>query len=140
MNILKRLFKPKRTPSPDVQTDTAECERIINQYGAVLQKTAHLTFGAPESMLPYNKEQIKSAIKVALVLADETSKEQLRIGYVELARFIPDVEATRAAAGNEALLSGDTEHPNWKYVEETQRIGARIAEEQKRLLAEVYGF
>lgn len=144
MGILEKLFRrasiiPRVPPQDRASSiDPQACERIIREYGAVLEKTASLTFGAPESLLPYAKAEIQIALKQALLLTEDPGlKEQLKVGYLELARFIPDPEAQVAAAGNAAMLSGDPDHSNWKHIEAMLAISKRILGDQQRLLAEV---
>lgn len=78
-----------------------EATRIIVEYGAVLEKMAGRV--APISMLPYSKEEIKTAIKICIVdsmtmgILTEKMKKQvknaLEVSYVHLARFVNDEQA-----------------------------------------------
>jgi hypothetical protein len=94
-----------------------EAERIINEYGAVIEKTAPLVYGASETSLPFGKDIIKRAIRVTLISLKTDPKtcrgdlaqtvELLKIAYIFLADFIPLEDAKIGAAVNAVLLSGD---------------------------------
>ena len=87
---------------------------IVSEYGAVLDKTSNLTLGVSEKRLPYHKEEIQAAIELLLKflnnkeswvklkqkypeIATEIITDRyynaLRVGYIELAKFVPDHEA-----------------------------------------------
>lgn len=125
-----------------------KAEQIVQEYGRVLERAASMGFGAPESLLPYSKDEIKEAIRLALLLLEpsrsrsgdpqlEHMHEMLRVGYVELARFIPDEEAKIASMGQSALGSGDINHPGWKFAERSMQILKRISDESAVLLDEL---
>lgn len=130
-------------------------EKIVNEYGKVLEQTSHLVFGAPESLLPYKKEIIKEAIKVTLDILEpeeQEIREHLRVGYMELARFIPDEEAEIASIGQNLLtscspnaskeeileyLKHTTIPEASKYIDLAIEISKKISTEQKALLEEI---
>jgi hypothetical protein len=87
---------------------------IVSEYGYVLENTSKLIFGVSEEYPPYSKNEIQKAIEVLLrFLTNQNSwktlKEKypylaktiitnefygaLRVGYIELAKFIPNEEA-----------------------------------------------
>lgn len=128
---------------------------IIEEYGKVLKGTAKRTFGVPESMLPYSKKVIKNAIRVALLMTDETDvREHLAYGYISLANFIPDDEAQRTEEIAQDFFSFlDMEEDRKKEFlqarfksgllgdyELAMKITTKIAEEQKRLREELDRF
>jgi hypothetical protein len=128
--------------------DIRKAEQVVQQYGRVMERTAAMVHGAPQSLLPCSKDEIKEAIRLVLLLLEasrrgsgdpelEHTREMLRVGYVELARFIPDEEAKIAYLGQSALDSGDINHPGWKFVERTLQISKRISEDQTLLLDEL---
>src|ERR1700723_1925180 len=115
-----------------------EAERIVNDYGAVLESTAPLVFGAPETLLPFDKDVIKQAIRVVLTFLKANPEscrkdlakdiELLKIAYPSLANFIPAEDARIAAAANTALLSGDANHPEWGCCERgLEIVGENVA-------------
>jgi len=76
--------------------DPITAEMIINEFGKVLEQTSYMVYGAPESLLPYDKEVIKEAIKLNLNLLepdDQETRNLLERGYMQMANFIPDEEA-----------------------------------------------
>lgn len=127
-----------------------EAERIINEYGAVLERTSSMTYGVPETLLPFDKDIIKQAIRVILAFLKTNPRtlgeglnqyiENLKIGYMSLAEFIPAEDARIAAAANTALLTGDVNHPNWGLVERGQEILSENLARRKVLSDELAGF
>jgi len=127
-----------------------EAEHIVNEYGAVLERTSSLVFGVPETLLPFDKDVIKQAIRVVLAFLKTNPKtfgedktqyiENLKIGYAELAFFIPVEDARVAAEANSALLSGDVNHPSWGCVNRGQEILAENTARRKALADELASF
>jgi hypothetical protein len=128
---------------------------IIGEYGKVLKGTAKRTFGVPESMLPYSKKVIKNAIRVALLMTDDSDvREHLEYGYISLANFIPDEEADRTEEIAKDFFSFlDMEEDRKREFlqarfksgllgdyELAMKITTKIAEEQKRLRVELDKF
>jgi hypothetical protein len=128
---------------------------IIGKYGKVLKKTAKRTFGVPESMLPYSKKVIKNAIRVALLMTDDNDvREHLKYGYLSLANFVSDDEAKKTEEIAQDFFSFlDMEEDRKKEFlqarfksgllgdyELAMKITTMIAEEQKRLRAELDKF
>jgi hypothetical protein len=66
--------------------------------------------------------------------------ENLKIGYQELASFIPVEDATVAAAGNAALLSGDLKHPGWAHADRASEIASENLARSRRLADELAQF
>jgi len=127
----------------EAHIDLRTAEKIINDFGTVLEKVSNMTFGAPESLLPYEKELIKKAIKLNLDLLDADDQETrnlLEVGYMHLASFIPDEEAEIASKGQIALISKDLNHKNLKYTDQAIKISEKISEEQKTLLQEIKSY
>lgn len=127
-----------------------EAERIVNEYGAVLERTSSIVYGAPETLLPFDKDVIKQAIRIVLAFLKTNPKtfgeditqdiENLKIGYASLAEFIPVEDARIAAAANAALLSGDVNHPSWGLVDCGQEILSENLERRKALSDELASF
>jgi hypothetical protein len=128
---------------------------IIGEYGKVLKGTAARTFGVPESMLPYSKKVIKNAIRVALLMTDDSDlREHLMYGYISLANFVSDEDAKRTEEIAQDFFSFlDMEEDRKKEFlqarfksgllgdyELAMKITTKIAEEQKRLKAELDKF
>lgn len=71
--------------------------KVVSDYGKVLARVQPGLQGMPESLLPYSRPKIREAILMLLKhLEPEHSavKESLARGYVYLAQFVPDAEAT----------------------------------------------
>jgi len=91
----------------------ALAERIVNEYGGVLEQAVRLYLGAPESLLPRGKKEIEAAIVEYAVhlhsrsALDEETYANLRIAYAELAHFLSDEDARSAAMAWGALSSKD---------------------------------
>lgn len=127
-----------------------EANRIINEYGAVLETTAPMLFGAPETLLPFDRELIKRAIRFALAFLktnpetcckDLTEQiEPLKIAYGRLADFIPVEDAKIAAAADAALLSGDTNHPDRRFCDRGLEIAAENLARRKALSGQLAAF
>lgn len=87
---------------------------VVSEYGAVLDQTSIFTFGVSEKRLPYHKKEIEAAIELLLKflnnkeswdklkqkypqIAAEIMTDRyynaLKVGYMELAKFLPDNEA-----------------------------------------------
>ena len=115
-------------------------ETIINDYVQVLQVADPSLYGMPESLLQYSKTQIKQAILTALadLHPDEVDlRESLIRAYMHLAQFIPDEQAETTHRGQEAILSGDVNHPDLAMGEEAVRIINDIKTEMEELKTEV---
>jgi hypothetical protein len=115
-------------------------EKIINDYSQVIQLTDTSLYGMPESLLQYSKPQIKQAIFTALaeLHVDEVDlRESLIHGYLHLAQFIPDDQADITHRGQEAILSGDINHPDLGVGDQAVKIINHIKNEMEALKSEV---
>jgi hypothetical protein len=132
-----------------------EAFRIIDEYRIVLDDSARRTFVIPESRLPYSKQVIKNAIKVALLnVDDEDKKESLKSSYISLGNFVSDDEAKRAeeiSMGLFPFINMDGEDKKVFLRERFEsgllgdyelaiQISKNIADEQRRLKKEIDDF
>jgi len=118
-------------------------EKIINDYCQVIQVADASLYGLPESLLQYSKEQIKQAIFTALaeLHIDEIDlRESLIHSYLHLAQFIPDEQAEITHRGQEAILSGDINHPDLQLGDQAVRIINEIKTEMEDLKTEVNAY
>ena len=123
--------------------DVRTAEKIINDFGKVLEETSHMTYGASESLLPYKKELIKQALILSLHRLppdDEQTRNSWEIGYISLANFIPDRDAEITAKFQAAIESGNINNPNWKYGDAAMKITNKITDETNALLKEVKSY
>ncbi len=91
---------------------------IFSAYGVVLEKTSKMVFGVSKSLLPYPEEDIKEAIDLLLTYLENKSRwdelrrefpdvagsiltnkfyNALKVGYIQLAKFISDDEEAKIA-------------------------------------------
>jgi len=73
--------------------DLLTSEKIIGEYGQALIKASKMSFGAPESMLPYKKNEIKDAIKFQLSIIEsvqELGKTNLK-GISKSKDILPEI-------------------------------------------------
>lgn len=118
-------------------------ERILNDYCQVLDLADVSLYGMPDSLLQYSKTQIKQAIRTALadLQNDEADlRESLILSYLHLAQFIPEEQADITRRGQEAILSGDMNHPDMQHGEEAIRIINGIKHEMEELKHEVTNY
>ena len=145
---------------------------IVSEYGAILEKTSTVPIGISENLLPYSKREIEEAVEILLhflksgaswndleqkyphlgdlIITNDYFKS-LRIGYIDLAKFIPekDAELCRKATKlfqkpeNKGKVSGELLHDiTSPWFEEVAKISERIASdslERYALLKEKYG-
>ena len=115
-------------------------ERILKDYCQVLDLADVSLYGIPESLLQYSKTQIKQAIRTALAdLRDDEAdlRESLILSYLHLAQFIPDEKADITRRGQEAIISGDINHPDMQHGEAAIHIINNIKHEMESLKEEV---
>lgn len=91
---------------PEASVDAKAAQAIVNAYGMTLAEPTALGLIRDARSLPYSKEEIKHALKIALQLtSDPAMREQLRMGYVSLADFqeLSEREVTSLRLWNAAL-------------------------------------
>ncbi len=67
--------------------EPSEAEKVVQDYGRVLEAVADSLIVASESRLPRPKEKIKEAILFVLPLTSGEMREYLRAGYMNLGMF-----------------------------------------------------
>lgn len=81
-------------------------EHIISEYGKVLSSVEPSLYGVALSLLPYDKEQIKTSIQNIILSLDKSHSDiinSLTQAYVYLAQFIPDEMVEIAENGRKIL-------------------------------------
>jgi hypothetical protein len=170
-SAISQIFSGKEIPwdHPNVVHLASE---IVSEFGARLEKTSKLILGVSEEHLPYSKDEIQKAIEILFRFLNSQNswkklKEKypdlaktiitdefygaLRVGYIELAKFIPNEEADiceKAAM----LLSESKNHGksiedvakeiNTPWFEKVIKINRKIADESSlrlRNLQETFG-
>ena len=86
MGFLKKLFRHTE-PTKPASMPWEEADKIIQTYVAVMQTQAPTPGCAADvSKLPYPKDQIKTALITGLLtVGDPSTKEMLKVAYVQLA-------------------------------------------------------
>ena len=118
-------------------------EKIINDYCQVMQVADVSLYGISDSLLGYSKTQIKQAIMTAiseLGLDAVDYRESLVQSYLHLARFIPEDKAEITRRGQEAILSGDINHPDMHLGETAIQIINEIKLEMESLREEMSAY
>ena len=113
--------------------------RVVSDYGKVLAHVSPGVYGLPQSLLPYPKDRIRTALRFLLqnVAPDYPElREGLARGYVYLAQFVDDGEADIIARGA-ACASGQGEDP--AHAEPAMRLINRIKAEMELALEELAG-
>jgi len=98
---------------------TEQAEIIVSEYGKLLSNTKPSIYGIPLSRLPYEKEQIKSAIQALLLKIDKEDQkiqDGLTQAYVYLAQFIEDEKVAEAEKGR-TILEKETAEKNIEDLE-----------------------
>jgi hypothetical protein len=104
--------------------------KIISEYGSVLEQTSNLALGVSEKRLPYHKREIQAAIELMLKFLHNkeswiklkkeypgTAREiitnkyynALKVGYIELAKFVSDNEGGLCEKASRLLEEKTTE-------------------------------
>ena len=127
--------------------DLEKAIEIVKEYGRVLReqpiKNVH---GRLMSLLPYDKDTIKEAIKVELMYAgtaeprDEKIFSTLQLSFVQLASFLPDDEVVSEFDVEEALESDDVCHDYFKYLDRSEKVSNHILEQTSVLVDELDKF
>lgn len=89
MNIFRKLFGGKNTEDKSKSMSIPEAEKIMHSYSGYMQ-TDSPTPGcvADSSKLPYPKDKIKEALKIALTnVSDPKFRNALSTSYLHLANW-----------------------------------------------------
>ena len=99
-----------------------------------------------QSLLPYDKDTIKEAIKVELNYAgtaeprDEKMFLTIQLSFLQLASFLPDDEVVADFEVDEALESDDVCHNYFKYLDRSEKVSNHILEQTSVLVDELDKF
>ena len=114
--------------------------KVVSDYGKVLAQVEPGVYGLPESLSPHARESIRFAILTLLreLGADHQEvKEGLRQGYVYLAQFVGDEEATMVRDGQASVSDGRLDESS---TEPAMRIINRIKLDMERAVEEMRDF
>lgn len=117
--------------------------KIVKEYGAILKEDPIKNIqGRLLSLLPYDTETIKEAIKVDLIYVgtaeprDEKLFRTLQLSFLQLASFIPD-EAVVTFSVDSALEAEDVCHAYYRYLVECEKSNKNIIEQTCSLVGEL---
>jgi hypothetical protein len=116
-----------------------QARQIVQEYQQVLQGVvALLTLGAPETLLPASKDEIRQALRrVARAKSgDPTVLEALRTAYLSLANFLSYEEANGATRLQAAFDRGDRTYIASPAAAQTVARAQRIEQEASALARE----
>lgn len=114
--------------------------KVVSDYGKVLAQVEPGVYGLPESLLPHARESIRFAILTLLRelgTDHQEVKEGLRQGYVYLAQFVGDEEATMVRDGQASVSDGRLDENS---TEPAMRIINRIKLDMERAVEEMRDF
>lgn len=114
--------------------------KVVSDYGKVLAQVEPGVYGLPESLLPHARESIRFAILTLLRelgTDHQEVKEGLRQGYVYLAQFVGDEEATMVRDGQASVSDGRLDESS---TEPAMRIINRIKLDMERAVEEMRDF
>lgn len=121
--------------------------KIVKEYGNVLREQPIKNVqGRFQSLLPYDKDMIKEAIKVELMYVgtteprDEKMFGTLQLSFLQLASFLSDDEVVPGFDVEDALESEDVCHNYFKYLDRSEKVSNHILEQTSALVSELDKF
>jgi len=127
----------------DHEKNLLSAQDVVTEYGHVLAQLDTASYAHPLSRLPYDKDQIKSAIHLLLWEVHGENQEisnSLAQSYVYLAQFIDDTEAATVARGQAVLQSSDLDPEELAYADEAAVIINGIKAEMETLMQDIKTF
>lgn len=129
--------------TPEYEQQLKQAEEIVNAYGKVLAQLDAGNYGHPQSLLPFGRDEIKSAIQLLLWELEGENQaicNSLAQSYVYLAQFIADDEADIIAEGQRFLSSSNFDDSHIEEAGEAARIINRIKLEMEEMILDVRKF
>jgi len=109
--------------------------KIVKEYGNILrEQPIQNVQGRLMSLLPYDKDTIKEAIKVELMYAGTAEPRD------EKMFFLPDNEVVPEFDVEDALESDDVCHNYFKYLDRSEKVSNHILEQTSVLVDELDKF
>jgi len=127
----------------DKQQELDDAQKLVQKYGQILSQLDASSYGHPQSLLPCDKDQLKSALLLLLWEVnkqDEAINDSLIQAYTFLAQFIDDDNAQIVAKSQAIMQSSDMGHEDWESVETATRIINEIKLEMEALLKDMQPF
>ncbi|GJQ60863.1 MAG: hypothetical protein D8M57_17760 [Candidatus Scalindua sp. AMX11] len=117
--------------------------KIVKEYGVILKEDPIKNIqGRLLSLLPYDKDTIKEAIKVDLTYVgtaeprDEKLFKTLQLSFLQLASFVPDKSVIPFKV-DIALGAEDVCHSYYNYLVECEKVNKDIIEQTSLLVEEL---
>ena len=127
----------------DQEKNLQSAQDIVTQYGHLLAQLDTASYAHPLSRLPYDKDEIKSAIHLLLWELHGENQDittSLAQSYVYLAQFIDDAEAATVARGQAVLQSSDLDPEELAFADEAAVIINGIKAEMENLMQDIKTF
>jgi hypothetical protein len=127
----------------DHEKNLNTAQNIVTEYGHLLAQLDSNSYAHPLSRLPYDKDEIKSAIHLLLWELhgqNQNISNSLAQSYVYLAQFIDDTEAETVARGQAVLQSSDLDPEELIYADQAVVIINRIKVEMENLMQDIKTF
>ncbi len=127
----------------DHEQNLSTAQDIVTEYGHLLAQLDSNSYAHPLSRLPYDKDEIKSAIHLLLWELhgqNQNISNSLAQSYVYLAQFIDDTEAETVARGQAVLQSSDLDPEELIYADQAVVIINRIKVEMENLMQDIKTF
>lgn len=127
----------------DHEQNLNTAQNIVTEYGHLLAQLDSNSYAHPLSRLPYDKDEIKSAIHLLLWELHGENQDisnSLAQSYVYLAQFIDDTEAETVARGQAVLQSSDLDPEELIYADQAVVIINRIKVEMENLMQDIKTF
>lgn len=127
--------------------DIEKAIKVVKEYGRILrEKPIKNVQGRLMSLLPHDKDTIKEAIKVELIYAgtaeprDKKMIRSLKLGFLQLASFLPDEKVVPTFNVDDTLESDDVCHNYYKYLDGSEKVSNHILEQTSVLVEELDEF
>ena len=127
----------------DHEQNLQTAQDIVTEYGHLLAQLDSTSYAHPLSRLPYDKDEIKSAIHLLLWELhgqNQSISNSLAQSYVYLAQFVDDTEAETVARGQAVLQSSDLDPEELIYADQAVVIINRIKVEMENLIQDIKTF
>lgn len=127
----------------DHEQNLQNAQNIVTEYGHLLAQLESTSYAHPLSRLPYDKDEIKSAIHLLLWELHGQNQDvsnSLAQSYVYLAQFVDDTEAETVARGQAVLQSSDLDPEELIYADQAVVIINRIKVEMENLMQDIKTF
>lgn len=127
----------------DHEQNLNTAQNIVTEYGHLLAQLDSNSYAHPLSRLPYDKDEIKSAIHLLLWELhgqNQNISNSLAQSYVYLAQFIDDTEAETVSRGQAVLQSSDLDPEELIYADQAVVIINRIKVEMENLIQDIKTF